>query len=297
MKNQSKAQAFALLFFTFFLWGSIYVSGKVISDELPAPLLACLRCCVAVVALLWMNRKCFSIKVDPRDWEDFFVVGIMGYFLTIFCIQLGIALTGASMASLINALTPVSVTILAALLLKEAITPVKVVCLILALSGAAVITQGAGDQREFVGIAVVLTSVICWGFASVFMRRLTVKYPAVLVTTYSMIISLLFHIPVGIYSAATQPFEINGKVVLVLLYLGFIGSALAQYTWVKCLSVLPASTCSLFYPLQPVFSALLGAVILGETFSPSFFVGLALISVDVALSTWETRRLSMSGKK
>ena len=297
MKNQSKAQAFALLFFTFFLWGSIYVSGKVISDELPAPLLACLRCCVAVVALLWMNRKCFSIKVDPRDWEDFFVVGIMGYFLTIFCIQLGIALTGASMASLINALTPVSVTILAALLLKEAITPVKVVCLILALSGAAVITQGAGDQREFVGIAVVLTSVICWSFASVFMRRLTAKYPAVLVTTYSMIISLLFHIPVGIYSAATQPFEINGKVVLVLLYLGFIGSALAQYTWVKCLSVLPASTCSLFYPLQPVFSALLGAVILGETFSPSFFVGLALISVDVALSTWETRRLSMSGKK
>lgn len=297
MKNQSKAQAFALLFFTFFLWGSIYVSGKVISDELPAPLLACLRCCVAVVALLWMNRKCFSIKVDPRDWKDFFVVGIMGYFLTIFCIQLGIALTGASMASLINALTPVSVTILAALLLKEAITPVKVVCLILALSGAAVITQGAGDQREFVGIAVVLTSVICWGFASVFMRRLTAKYPAVLVTTYSMIISLLFHIPVGIYSAATQPFEINGKVVLVLLYLGFIGSALAQYTWVKCLSVLPASTCSLFYPLQPVFSALLGAVILGETFSPSFFVGLALISVDVALSTWETRRLSMSEKK
>ena len=297
MKNQSKAQAFALLFFTFFLWGSIYVSGKMITEELPAPLLACLRCCVAVVALLWMNRKCFSIKVDPRDWEDFFVVGIMGYFLTIFCIQLGIALTGASMASLINALTPVSVTILAALLLKEAITPVKVVCLILALSGAAVITQGAGDQREFVGIAVVLTSVICWGFASVFMRRLTAKYPAVLVTTYSMIISLLFHIPVGIYSAATQPFEINGKVVLVLLYLGFIGSALAQYTWVKCLSVLPASTCSLFYPLQPVFSALLGAVILGETFSPSFFVGLALISVDVALSTWETRRLSMSGKK
>lgn len=297
MKNLSRGQAFSLLFVTFFLWGSIYVGGKMVSDEMPAPLLACLRCCVAVVALLLMSRRQFNVTIDKKDWKYFFLVGLTGYFLTIFCIQMGIELTGASMASLINALTPVSVTILAALMLKESITPIKVMCLLLALAGAAVITQGAGSQKETLGIAVVLVAVVCWGFASVFMRRLTVKYPAVLVTTYGMIFSLLFHIPVGLYSAVTQPFSVNIKVVLVLLYLGFIGSALAQYTWVKCLSVLPASTCSLFYPLQTVFSALLGAAILGETFSPAFFIGLALISLDVALSTWETQKLSMSEKK
>lgn len=297
MGELSKGKAFGLLFLTFFLWGSIYVGGKLVSDELPAPLLACLRCCVAVIPLLWMSRKQFKVTIDKKDWKYFFLVGLTGYFLTIFCIQLGIELTGASMASLINALTPVSVTILAALMLKETITPIKVVCLILAIAGAAVITRGAGNQSETLGIAVVLGAVVCWGFASVFMRRLTAKYPAVLVTTYGMIFSLLFHVPVGIYSAATQPFRVTIKVVLVLIYLGFIGSALAQYTWVKCLAVLPASTCSLFYPLQPVFSALLGAVILGETFSPAFFIGLALISLDVALSTWETKKLSMSEKK
>lgn len=297
MVKASKGKAFGLLFLTFFLWGSVYVGGKMVSTELPAPMLACLRCCVAVIPLLGMSRKFFGVKIDPKDWKYFFIVGLTGYFMTIFCIQIGISLTGASMASLINALTPVSVTVLAALMLKETITPIKVVCLILALSGAAVITQGAGDQSELLGIVVVLVSVVCWGFASVFMRRLTAKYPAVLVTTYGMLFSLLFHVPVGIYSAATQPFQFNIKVVLVLLYLGFIGSALAQYTWVKCLSVLPASTCSLFYPLQPVFSALLGAAILGETFSPAFFGGLALISIDVALSTWETQKLSVSEKK
>lgn len=293
----SKGKAFGLLVLTFFLWGSVYVGGKMVSTELPAPLLACLRCCVAVIPLLGMSRKFFGVHIEAKDWKYFFIVGLMGYFMTIFCIQIGIALTGASMASLINALTPVSVTVLAALMLKETITPIKVVCLILALSGAAVITQGAGDQSELLGIGVVLISVVCWGFASVYMRRLTAKYPAVLVTTYGMLFSLLFHVPVGIYSAATQPFQINGKVVLVLLYLGFIGSALAQYIWVKCLSLLPASTCSLFYPLQPVFSALLGAAILGETFSPAFFVGLVLISIDVVLSTWETKKLSVSEKK
>lgn len=292
METKHRGQAFGLLLITFFIWGSVYVGGRLLSDDLPPALLACLRCCTAMAPLLLMAKKHLGCNIAREDWKYFFAVGIMGYFLTIFLIQVGISLTGAAMASLINALTPVSVTILAALLLKERITPTKVLCLILALAGTVVITQGAGSQGELLGIAVVLLSVIAWGYASVYMRRLTAKYPAVLVTTYGMAISLLFHIPVGIVSAATQPVNLSPKVVLVILYLGLFGSGVAQYTWTKCLSLLPASTCSLFYPLQPAFSALLGALILKETFTPAFFVGMLLISLDVALSTWETSRLN-----
>ncbi len=292
MERTSKGQAFGLLFATFFIWGSVYVGGKFIAQDLPPALVACLRCTTAMVPLLLMARKHLGIKIDRGDWKYFFLVGSLGYFLTIFLIQLGISLTGAAMASLINALTPVSVTILAAFLLKERITPVKLACLALALAGTIVITSGADNQSEITGMIVILVSVVAWGVASVYMRRLTAKYPAVLVTTYSMAISLIFHIPAGIYSAAVQPTVFSVRATLVVLYLGFFGSGLAQFTWTKCLSLLPASTCSLFYPLQPAFSALLGAVILGETFTPSFFIGLLLISLDVALSTWEARQLT-----
>ena len=292
MERTSKGQAFGLLFATFFIWGSVYVGGKFIAQDLPPALVACLRCTTAMVPLLLMARKHLGIKIDRGDWKYFFLVGSLGYFLTIFLIQLGISLTGAAMASLINALTPVSVTILAAFLLKERITPVKLACLALALAGTIVITSGADNQSEITGMIVILVSVVAWGVASVYMRRLTAKYPAVLVTTYSMAISLIFHIPAGIYSAAVQPTVFSVRAALVVLYLGFFGSGLAQFTWTKCLSLLAASNCSLFYPLQPAFSALLGAVILGETFTPSFFIGLLLISLDVALSTWEARQLT-----
>ena len=258
MDNRFKGQAFGLLAATFLMWGGVHVAGRLISDAVPAPLLACLRCCCAMLPLLWMSRGCLGrVHLDRADWKYFAAVGLLGYFLTIFCIQIGISLTGASMAALLNALTPVSVTLLAALVLKEPITPVKVACLILALA-------------------------------------LTAKYPPILVTTYGMAISLIGHIPVGIATAVSQPFTIDVSVVLVILYLGFFGSGVAQFTWVKSLSMLPASTCSLFYPLQPVFAAVLGALILGERFTPAFFLGLALISADVALSTWETKKLSGS---
>lgn len=292
MIDKSRGQAFGLLFLTFFLWGSVYVGGKLLTQELSPALVACLRCSTAMVPLLLMARPHLHTKVQREDWKYFILVGVLGYFLTIFLIQIGIALTGSAMASLINALTPVSVTILAALLLKETITPVKLLCLALALAGTAVITQGAGSQSELLGIAAVLISVVFWGFASVFMRRLTAKYPAVLVTTYGMAISLIFHIPAGILAYASQPVAFTPKIVLVVLYLGFFGSGVAQYTWTRCLSILPASTCSLFYPLQPVFAALLGAVILKETFTSTFAIGLALISLDVVLSTWETKKLA-----
>ena len=290
MARTSQKQAFGLLVFTFFIWGSIYVAGKLISDEIPASLVACLRCVSAMLPLYFMSRRYLGIRIEHSDWKYFFLVGGLGYFLTIQMIQLGIALTGASMASLINAMTPVAVTILAAVILKEKITPVKCLCLALALAGTFVITRGAATEGEAVGIAVVLVGVVSFAAASVYMRRLTAKYPAVLVTACSMGISLIFHIPVGIVAACAQPVKVTPLAVGVILYLGFAGSGVAQYTWTKCLSLLPASTCSLFYPLQPAFSALLGAWILGETFTPAFFLGMLLISLDVVLSTWETRQ-------
>lgn len=291
-------KAYGLLVLTFFLWGSVYVAGKLVSDEIPAVLLACLRCVAAMVPLGLMARRHAGVRIEPEDRKWFLLVGFTGYFLTILMIQVGIALTGASMAALINSLTPVMVTVLAAVLLKERITPVKVICLLLALTGAAVITRGVSSHGQVLGITAVLTAVVSFAAASVYLRKLTAKYPAVLVTTYSMAVSLLFHIPAGIFTAVTQPVVITPLGVAVVLYLGFAGSGAAQYTWTKCLSLLPASTCSLFYPLQPMFTAVLGAWILGETFTMSFFAGLLLISLDIVLSTIETQKsIKMYGGK
>lgn len=290
MNNGSQGKAYGLIFVTFFIWGSVYVAGKMASNTMPAFLVACLRCVISMIPLWMMSRKYLPARIEREDWRYFWLIGFLGYFFCIQSIQLGIQLTGATMASLVNALTPVAITILAAILLKEKITPVKVVCLILALAGTWIITSGASTQGEMLGILVVLLGMTGFATASVLMRRLTAKYPPVLVTTLSMTLSLCFHIPVGIVSAVTQPFTVTAGSILVILYLGFAGSGLGQVTWTRALALLPASTCSLFYPLQPLFSALLGALLLHETFKPSFFIGFLLIALDVALNTLETKR-------
>ena len=290
MGNSSQKQAYIYIFITFFIWGSVYVAGKIASSDLPSGMVASLRCVISMAPLWFLSRKYLPLKIGREDWKYFFLIGFLGYFYTIQSIQLGISMTGASMASLVNALTPVAVTIIAVVFLGERITPVKILCLVLALLGTAVISSGAATKSEARGILVVLSGVVAFAAASVMMRKLTVKYPPVVVTCVSMTVSLLFHIPVGIASALTQPFTVTPKAVAVLLYLGIAGSGLGQVTWTRALSMLPASTCSLFYPLQPLFSAVLGALLLHESFTPAFFIGLVLISLDVVLNTLETGR-------
>ena len=290
MDTARQTKAYGLIFITFFIWGSVYVAGGIAGNGMPSFLVASLRCLISMIPLWLMSAKCFPIRIEREDMKYFFIIGFLGYFVTIQSIQLGILLTGSSMASLINALTPVAVTILAALILKERITPVKILCLVLALAGTFVITSGASTQGELFGVLAVLAGVISFGTASVLMRKVTVKYPPVVVTTVSMTLSLIFNIPVAVASALTQPVHPNAAGIIALLYLGFVGSGLGQVTWTRALSILPASTCSLFYPLQPLFSALLGALLLHETFKPAFFAGLVLISLDVVLNTLETRR-------
>ena len=205
-------------------------------------------------------------------------------------IQVAISLTGASMASLLNSMTPVAVTILAIILLGEKLTPPKLLCLVLAIIGATIITKGANTESQFLGVAAAIASVLSSATSSVLMRRLSSKYPAILITFYGTAVSLIFHIPMSIYTIATQPVTVNAIVVLVLIYLGIVGSGLAQFTWTKSLSLLPAVTCSLFYPLQPVFTTIMGALFLGEHVTVSFLIGLVLISLDIVINIFATSK-------
>ncbi|MBE6910882.1 MAG: DMT family transporter [Ruminococcaceae bacterium] len=290
MDQKTHGADIAYLFLTFFLWGSVYVAGKLGSAQIPPFLLSALRCAIATPVLLVMARRHLPVRIDPADRKLFLAVGVLGYYLTFDLVQLGVSLTGASTAALVNSFNPVAIMLLAAVFLKEKITPVKLLCLALAMTGTLVVAGGAHGKGETLGILSTLLATVTWGACAVCIRSLTAKYPAILVTAYGMAVSLLLHIPTGLIDALRRPPQLDLRAVLTVLYLALAGTAFAQFTWAKALAGFPAGTCSLFYPLQAVFSALLGAVVLNEKFTASFFIGLAFVAADVILSTWETTR-------
>lgn len=290
MSQKSASSGILNLILTFFLWGSVYVAGKLGSTQLPPFLLTALRCALATPVLLFMARAHLRVEIAREDRGLFLAVGFLGYYLTFELVQLGVSLSGASTAALVNSFNPIAIMLLAALFLKERVTPVKLLCLALAMTGTLIVAGGARGQGELLGISCTLLATVTWGTASVCIRKLSRKYPSILITARGMALSLLLHIPTAVFDTLRQPPRVDARAAATVLYLALAGTALAQFTWAKALARFPAGTCSLFYPLQAVFSALLGAVILHETFTSAFFIGLAFVAADVALSTWETSR-------
>ena len=72
MIDKSRGQAVGLLFLPFFLWGSVYVGGKLLTQELSPALVACLRCSTAMVPLLLMARPHLHTKSSGRTGNILF---------------------------------------------------------------------------------------------------------------------------------------------------------------------------------------------------------------------------------
>ena len=147
------------LFTAFVLWGSQYVVSKVALRTIPPVTLLALRYLVSIPALLLVLCLRRALKpVDRRDWPILFASGFTGYFAS-FCLQLlGIDRLTGSLSSLLGAMNPIFIPILAALFLHERITLSKIACVALSMLGVVVIV-GVGGTADAAGVLMMLVSV------------------------------------------------------------------------------------------------------------------------------------------
>ena len=213
-----------------------------------------------------------------QDYKYIIFIGFAGYFIAVGTQLLGTKYAGASLASLINSLNPVTMTVFAAILLHETMTLRKVLGIGLALGGVYVIIGTGAQEISLSGVAFSLFSVLLWSFVSVMTRKVTQKYDSLKITRYGAGIAALFYLPVCLAeTVGGQEMHIDLSCVLGLLYMGIVCTGAAYFLWNKSLSILEAGTCSAFYPIQPLVSTLLGILFLHEKVGLSFAAGAALI--------------------
>jgi len=270
--------AYLYLLITFSAWGSLYVVTKFVLGKIPAFTVLELRFFFALIILYIFLIKSKPKKIERQDYKYLLAIGLLGGFLTNLGVTLGVKYSTASISSLINAMNPITIMIFSAIFLKEKITPRKVICVILAIIGVYVIL-GAGEGKEAViGVMFSILAVVSWSLASIVMRMIAKKYSAIQITACYITIAFVFTMPM-VFSEikATPDIRFDLAAVLALIYMGAVCSALTNFLWNKSLSMLEASTCSMFYPLMPMVSALLGRIFLNEQINANFIIGAVLI--------------------
>ena len=274
------------LLITFFCWGSIYVVSKYALAVMGPVTVSFCRYLVSVVCLYGILKwKGGHKKIAREHWLYLLILGGLGYFAAIILQLGGTSLLSGSLASLINSLNPVMISILAAVFLKEKITWKNVLSIVVSLIGVYIILGNGSMQINPLGILLSAGAVILWSAASVSIRKISGYYDPVQIALYGMCIALLFNIPAAvlenIFMTQSHP---TAVALLSCLFVAVFGTAVAHPCWNKSLQLLSASTCSMFYPLQPLVSAVLGVLLLHEVITWQFVVGAVLICSGIVIT-------------
>lgn len=269
------------LFAAFVLWGSQYVISKIALRTVPPVTLLALRYLVSVPALFIVLRLRHALTpIKKGDWPILFAIGFTGYFAS-FCLQmLGINRLTGSVSSLLGAMNPIFIPILAALFLHERITPAKIACVALSMAGVVVIV-GVDGTVDASGALLMLASVFLWSTASIIIRRVSGRYDPMQIALIAILCALPFTGGWSLIELQSAPCSFTLESVLAVLYMGVLGTAVTHSFWNYSLRVMDASFCSMFYPMQPLVSSIFGVLFLHEAVTPGFVIGALMICCGI----------------
>jgi len=285
--NSKKVLGSILLSISACIWGGMFVVVKIIVGEIHPIQLVWLRYLVAILALLSFSLiKREKWHINLADLKVIFLIGIIGNTISIVAQETGTWLSSAQTGAVITSSTPTFMVIFAWLILKEKLTRVKVISVVMATLGVVMI----------VGIHLTGNNIL-WGVLSLILAALTWALMSVLVRkvkTYSSLQTTIISTAIGII--ALTPFVLTDskslmainfldtKVILCLLYLGIISTAVAFVMWNTGLTMVPASVSGLFFLLQPIVGTFLGWLFLAENITIGFVVGTIMILGSVWVS-------------
>lgn len=281
---------FIPLFGAFLLWGSLYIVSKIALRTIPPVTLLALRYLVSIPALFLILKLRRALRpLAGEDAKTIFAIGFIGYFAS-FCFQmLGINRLTGSVSSLLGAMNPIFIPILAAIFLKERLTAAKVVCVAVSMVGVVTIV-GVNGTVDPLGAVMMLLSVFLWSSASIIIRRVSGKYDPMQIAMMAMLFALPFTGVWSLMELQTSAITFTREGVLAVIYMGLMGTAAAHTLWNTSLSLMDASFCSMFYPMQPLVSSILGVLILGEQITSSFVVGGLIICCGIVAAVLSGRR-------
>ena len=271
------------------IWGGMYVVSKVVLDIIPPFTLVSLRLLLGALTLaIVLGIRGFP-KITRKQFWQAVGVGFVGYGVSLSLQFLGTKLSTAANGSLVTSATPAFVLIFAWILLKEKITSLRLIALLLATLGVVAVIDPRSAQLNpdlFAGNLLLLGAALTWALYSVLVRKATQALDVLPFSLIAFLGGLPVSIPAGAWELKTIGVgEISLGVVGGVLFIGIISTALAMVLWNTAFAYVDANLASLTFFAQPVVGTLLGWLFLGEEITPLFLAGGMLIGVGLVISS------------
>ena len=257
-------------------------------------MLVALRCTLASVFL--------TVLLFRRGWEEFrelrwadlrtfAFLGFAGLFVSTGGTYLGIALSTAANAAILQAVTPVMVALGARFYLKDRLRRRQWAGVVASVAGVLlVITRGSwraiAHLELLPGDFILVISQVGWSAYTIYGKQVLAVHSPAVATTASYILGSAMLLPMMLVAAPffPRPDFTSQTAWLVVLYQAFLG-AVAHVWWYEGVKAVGPSRAAIFMNLQPVVGVLLAWVMLHEAIEWPEIGGGALVLLGVALTT------------
>jgi drug/metabolite transporter (DMT)-like permease len=280
---------------TMFMWGGTWIAGRVVAQELTAPLaVPAFRFLLAGLVLAGVALASEGRIPRPQTGSEWGIVtglAVTGIFIYALCFFYGLKYITAGRGALVVALNPVLVALAAWFLGQERMTPRKLAGVIVALAGCLTVV-GNGDPLALLQGAVgtgewlILGCALCWTAYTFIGRRATKTLSPLAATLWASLLGALLLGVTALLQGGNELAEWSWRVWTSVLFLAIGGTALA-FTWfADGVKQLGAARASIFVNLVPVFAVLQAAVLLNEHLGLAVLAGGLLVIAGVWLTSY-----------
>ncbi|EMA6344156.1 DMT family transporter [Bacillus cytotoxicus] len=270
-----------LLLLTSLLWGGNFVVGKSLVDYASPMTLTSLRWIIAIVCLLpvvWLKEK--KLLPPRAALLPLVLMGITGVALFNIFQFLALENTSATNVGLISTLNAISIALFSALFLKEKINMLQILSMILSFFGVLLVLSKGDVSILFSlhfnsGDVWMIAAVCIWGIYSVCSKWATKTISPMLATFYSGIFGVILLLPFHIRTFTVT--KIDASFLTSLLYTGLVSTVVCMVLWNIGVQKLGATTSGIFLNFNPIFTAILAFLFLGEALTWVQVLGTAIV--------------------
>ena len=273
-------------------WGLTWPINKVILRSLPPLWAVALRTALAAAVLVLVASFRGRLVRPPR--------GDMPVLLSITLLHIvgfsvlstwGLMRVPAGRSVVLAYTTPLWVIPGAWLFLGERLTPRRAAGVAIGLAGLVTLFNPLAldwtDGQIVLGHLAIVAAAMLWALSILHIRgHRWISTPFELLPWETMLATVIL-VPLAMLGAGSLHAEWTPRLVLLVLYAGIPGSALAYWAVAMASRDLPAVTTSLGLLATPVVSVIAATIFLGEPLTPSLMVAIVLILGGVALGTAE----------
>jgi drug/metabolite transporter (DMT)-like permease len=277
------------------LFGSTFPAGKLLLQHHTPPLMlagirflvAALSIFIAMAFLTKDGQRLLLPRVRLHEATIIAAIGILQTGICIGCLFMAMERIAPPAAALLLFTNPIWVAALGTIVLRQPLTTVRILGLVLGILGVALILRPSSSGFDALGYVLGLLSSFGWAGATLVTKRAKLPMSPWALTFWQMIVggAFLLCLSVVVREKWSEAFPYRAD-ILTLAWLAIPASAGAYGLWSMALGrSRDAGEVSSFLFLVPFFATILSYCLLGSTLSAEQLLGGGAICLGIWIST------------